>query len=306
MKYRLLVRTSSMCFLTSAEGVDKEGYIFAGRNLNFCIAPKKKLSGPEGNPPVFESNLLLSAESFTFGEVSPNPAIDPRVSKVISQLKEDGKSEFIKVDIKHQWSKLNEPKSTKLNIDLTGLQIVFDREVMKGFYKFLSDDIFTIAKEDQKRVKQLKQIKKLEKQAETPGTPTSVESEKPVEQQIEEIISKIKPTKMSDYFYWFNSSDVSITVNNTTFIIPKDYYVRADGIQLNRELRATASRVSFINLAQWDAVPRLADSLKVLEKSEMLTFAKDGSKKSNKFQVREVSHVRQHHFVNYYSDHFQR
>lgn len=277
MTYRLLVRTYSMAFLTNIEGENRSGYIFAGRNLHFNIAPKKQI-GTSADP-LFESKLNLSAESFTFGDVLPNPAIDKRVNQVFSQMNRLKDTEFVTVEIRHRWAKINEPKSTKLNINISGLQLVFDREVLRGFYKFLSSDIFTVAKQDNKRAKQLKQLKKVEKAAE-------IESkEKEKEQQIEDIISKIKPPKMSDYFYWFNSSDVSITVDNTSIIFPRDYYVRPDGIKLDRELRTTAKKVSFINLAEWNSVPRLAESLKSLERSDLLSFVLDDKKKSNKFQV---------------------
>ena len=61
--------------------------------------------------------------------------------------------------IVHRWAKLNETKSTKFNIDVSGLQLVFDREVIKGFYKFLITDIISVAKEDQERVKKSKALK---------------------------------------------------------------------------------------------------------------------------------------------------
>lgn len=277
MKYRLLVRTWSMSFLK-----EDNGYRFEGTKLNFDISPKKKVRD------LFESNLLLTVESFNFGEITPNPNKEAHVSKIISEIFEDGgspsDSTFMSVAIKHSWATLNQPKSTLLNIHLNGLQIVLDREVMKGFYKFLSDDIITVVKEDHKREKMEKEVRKLEKQAQNEDK-NNKDGESKIEKQLDEFITKIKPPKMSDYFYWFNSSDVSVTVNNYKVIVPKDYYVRNDGIQLNRELRAYSKKVSFINLAEWNTVPYLTEALNTIPNSALKSFTSDGSAKSNKFQL---------------------
>ena len=137
-------------------------------------------------------------------------------------------------------------------------------------------DIISVANEDQERVKQSKALKL------TNGEEDDKFSE---EQLAAELTSKIEPMKMSDYFYWFNSSDVVVQVEDTTFIIPKDYFVRQDGIQLHRELRASAKKVHFRNLANWEAVPHLADSLNCFQSSQLAAFSRDTSRKSNKFQV---------------------
>lgn len=273
-----------MSFLTNLDAEAEQGYRFEGNKLSFDISPKQKIKGREGKEALFESTLLWSIESFSFGEVSPNPLIEPRVNKVISQIPgESSDKDFMSVTINHRWAKLNQPKSTNLFIKLAGLQVVLDREVMKGFYKFLSDDIITIAKEDHHRAKMEKTVSKLEKAA---LADVAVPEDVPVEKKVEEIIDMIKPPKMSDYFYWFNSSDVRVVVSNTNVIVPKDYYVRQDGIQLHRELRAYAKQVSFVNLADWKVVPHLADALHSLSSSELSSFSRDEKTESNKFQVR--------------------
>ena len=78
---------------------------------------------------------------------------------------------------------------------------------------------------------------------------------------------------------------MDLEINNTRVIIPKDYKVRKDGVKLNRELRASAKRVSFTNVAQWELVPYLKDSLSSLPLSKFSSFSVDSSKTSNKFQV---------------------
>lgn len=276
MRYRLLLRTWSLSFLTGANNETNNGYRFSGSTLQFNISPKRKVSD---NANLYESHLNLSANSFTFGEITPNKAIEERVNKVIAQVNNKDEK-FINIDICHKWAKLNQPKATELNINLIGVQIVLDREAMKGFYKFLSGDIITIAKEDHVRSKEVKKMSKLEKEAQQEHN-----KEKIVEKQVEEIISKIKPLKMSDYFYWFNSSDVKVNVENTTIIVPKDYYQRPDGIQLKNELAINAKKISFINLAKWNEVPHLSNSLQNLTKSELQVISTDSSKKSNKFQL---------------------
>ena len=78
-------------------------------------------------------NLNLSVGTLSFGDSEPNSLIGKRVQKVFSQSDVSKTGEFVYVAIVHRWAELKEPKSTKFNIDVSGLQLVFDQEVMKGY-----------------------------------------------------------------------------------------------------------------------------------------------------------------------------
>src|SRR3990167_2930400 len=176
MRYSLLIREWSLSF----NNLDRnEGYSFEGKKLNVEISPKAKVQNEAGGEnELFDSTLNLYAESFTFGEITTlnkadNENVHPlEIKRIISQIysnlpqgagagagaavggspsaipNNDSANKFINIFIRHRWAKINEPKSTTLQVNLNGAQIVLDREIIKGFYKFLSGDIISVVKQD--------------------------------------------------------------------------------------------------------------------------------------------------------------
>ena len=176
MRYSLLIREWSLSF----NNLDtNEGYSFEGKKLNVEISPKAKVQNEAGGEnELFDSTLNLYAESFTFGEITSlnkadNENVHPlEIKRIISQIysnlpqgagagagavvggspsaipNNDTANKFINIFIRHRWAKINEPKSTTLQVNLNGAQIVLDREIIKGFYKFLSGDIISVVKQD--------------------------------------------------------------------------------------------------------------------------------------------------------------
>jgi len=275
--YRILIRTWSMSFLKAIDQAeDKNGYIFKGSTLNFSILPKKRIL--VGEEPQYQSNVNMTMKSLVFGEIIQNAEVDANVANVISQLEQvDNKdTPFVDVSIQHRWAKVNAPKSTNLNIQVHGLKVVLDREILKGFYKFLSGSVIEVVKGDLAKAKEKKSQKKEQKNL----------------QKLDELVTKLKPTTLSDYFYWFHNSSVTIEINNTIIIVPRDYYVRPDGVQLNHELTVSASKLALSNAIdgnQWQSVPYLEKALKSLPSNFLESIL--SPKVSNKFQI-DISDVK--------------
>jgi hypothetical protein len=103
---------------------------------------------------------------------------------------------------------------------------------------------------------------------------------------VNKIFEKMKAKMTKDHFSWFSQSHVQINVRNLLVIIPKDYFVREDGIQLNLEFRATTKQLSFTNDVSWDVPKYLAPGLATIPRSEFLSFAMDMSKPATFFRVR--------------------
>jgi len=270
VRYNISIENWAMIF--TKDEANKDGYAFEGKNVQFKISPKRRV--PEEN--LYESNVLLTAESLTFGEISPNPLIDPFVSKVISQLpRANDSGNFISVLLNHRWTESSAPKSTTLDVQLSGGKVVLDREVFKGFHKFWSDSVVQVLKGDLARSRK-------EKAA-------HVSEAKETEKKIEEFVSLIKPKTMSEYFYWLHNSKVNVDVTNTIVILPRDYYVRKDGVQLNFELRARAKKLSISNVVGWQVVPYLKDMLLHVPSDFVITSV-DATLVSNRVQF-DISDV---------------
>jgi hypothetical protein len=152
MTYNLFVDKWAFKFIrVQAESEKSHGYAFDGTGLNFSITPQIGAKDENGND-VYESKLDFSASTFSFGEIVPNNLIEPRVAKVLSTNNAE-KDHFFKVSAIHRWLSLIEPKQTILSIDLSGFQIVLDRDVLGGLYEYISGSVKEVIKRDQERMK---------------------------------------------------------------------------------------------------------------------------------------------------------